>query len=375
MARILHFADLHLDSSFASAGMASSEARRRREELRAALRRIIDLALERDVDAVTVGGDLYEHDRVTLDTGRFIASQFERLAPRPVLIAPGNHDRYTPDSLYRRMEWPPNVHIFSGMEWESFQLGDGVTIWGVGHNGPAVRENLLRKLHLNSSRPAIALLHGSDVSSIPEKKEAHCPFERHDVEECGATFLLLGHYHGMRLWPPDSPRYGYPGSPEPLGFDEQGPHYVLLVTVEGQHASAEPVQINDVNYRTERVDVTGMTTSDQIRHAIIGLAGSEVPSRDIVRVALVGEAEGDLDVDVASLLAAAADHFRYLEIDDQTEPAFDIDELRQEGTTRGAFVRLIEQRMERAEEQERELLKNALVHGLRAFANRQVRAR
>lgn len=375
MARILHFADLHLDASFAGVGMASSEAQRRREELRAVLRRIIDLALERDVDAVTIGGDLYEHDRVRLDTGRFVASQFERLAPRPVLIAPGNHDRYTPDSLYRRMEWPPNVHVFSSMEWQPFQLAEGVAIWGVAHNGPAVRENVLRELRLDPSEPAVALLLGSDVSSIPEKKEAHCPFERQDVEQCGAAFVLLGHYHSLRLWPSDKPRYGYPGSPEPLGFDEQGPHYVLVVTLEGRQASAEPVQINDVSYRTERVDVTGMTTSDQIRHAIIRLADSDTPSKHIVRVVLFGEAEGDLDIDVASLLAATADHFRYLEIDDETEPAFDIDELREEGTTRGAFVRLMEQRIERAEGQERDLLRNALVHGLCAFANREVRAR
>lgn len=75
MTKILHFADLHLDRSFAGVGIYSSEASTRREELRAALRRIVDLALDRGVDALTVGGDLYEHDRVTLDTGHFIAQQ------------------------------------------------------------------------------------------------------------------------------------------------------------------------------------------------------------------------------------------------------------------------------------------------------------
>ena len=375
MVRILHFADLHLDSSFASAGMASSEARRRRQELRAALRRIVDLALDLDVDAITVGGDLYEHDRVTRDTGNFIATEFARASPRPVLIAPGNHDRYVPDSLYKRMEWPPNVHVFGDMTWQSFELPGGVDLWCVGHNGPAVRENLLRELRLDRSRLAIALLHGSDTSSVPERKEAHCPFERRDVEECGAAFVLLGHYHGMRLWPLRSPRCGYPGSPEPLGFDEEGPHYVLQLIVDGGEVSVEPVQINEVAYRTERLDVTGMTTSDQVRQAIISLAESSSTSGEIVRVVLAGEAEADLDIDVGSLLAATADRFRYLEIHDRAEPAFDIDELREETTTRGAFVRLMEARMRQADGPEQEVLRNALLHGLRAFGNREVRPR
>ncbi len=133
------------------------------------IRRIVDLALERDVHAVTVGGDLYEHDRVRVDTGRFIAREFERLAPRPVLIAPGNHDRYVPDSLYRRLDWPKNVHVFGSGEWQSFPLTNDIVVWGIAHNSPAVRENLLRELRVDSSKTAIALLHGSDISAVPER--------------------------------------------------------------------------------------------------------------------------------------------------------------------------------------------------------------
>lgn len=375
MVRILHFADLHLDSSFASVGMASSEARRRREELRAALRRIADLALERKVDAVTVGGDLYEHDRVTLDTGRFIASQFERLAPRPVLITPGNHDRCVSDSLYRQMSWPDNVHIFYGMDWQAVTIADGVAVWGVGHNGPSVRQNLLRELHLDSSRPAVALLHGSDTVAVPQGKVAHCPFEAGDVDRCGAAFVLLGHYHRMRLWPAASPRCGYPGSPEPLGFDEGGPHYALVLTVGDGPAATEPVQINEVSYRTERVDVAGMSTSDQVREAIASLSGDSSPSPDIVRVLLEGRAEPYLDLGGEALLSATADRFRYLDIVDQTHPAFELDELAEEATTRGAFVRLMRRRIEMAAGRDLERLENALGYGLEAFAKLEVRPR
>jgi hypothetical protein len=114
MPTILHTADVHLDRAFAGAGMTSGIAAARREELRDGFRRFIDLALELRADAVTIGGDLYEHERSTLDTGHFLRQQFERLGDAPAFIAPGNHDPVLPDSLWRRVDWPANVTIFTG---------------------------------------------------------------------------------------------------------------------------------------------------------------------------------------------------------------------------------------------------------------------
>jgi len=75
--KLVHFADLHLDSPFAWAGASGEIARRRREALRETLRRIVKLTKEVSADALFCGGDLYEHDRTTSDTGRFVAQQFQ----------------------------------------------------------------------------------------------------------------------------------------------------------------------------------------------------------------------------------------------------------------------------------------------------------
>lgn len=373
--RILHFADLHLDRSFASLGMASSEAVKRREELRAALRRIVELAIERDVQAVTVGGDLYERDRATLDTGNFIAREFHRLAPRPVLVAPGNHDPYAPDSLYRRVEWPDNVHVFNSPQWRPVPIADGVTVWGAGHIGPETRDNLLAHLQVDSQDTAVALLHGSDMSGVPEGKVAHCPFRPADIEATGAAFLLLGHYHQARLFPANRPRSAYPGSPEPLGFDETGTHYVLVLDISTAELTWELVPVNETFYESHEVEVSGLDTSDQVREAISSLPIGEQESRTIVRVVLVGQPEPELDVDVAALMAATAQQFRYLDIVDRSEPAFDFDAMRHETTTRGAFVRMMEERIAAAGQADRSILTKALIYGLQAFEGREVRRR
>jgi DNA repair exonuclease SbcCD nuclease subunit len=376
MVRILHFADLHLDRSFAGLSVAPSEAAKRREELRTALRRIIDLALELNVDALTVGGDLYEHDRAGADTGNFIAAEFERLAPKPVFVAPGNHDPYLPDSLYWRLQWPANVHIFQSMSWEAVDLSDSVTIWGAGHKGPAIRDNLFAALTVDRARTNVALLHGSDMSAVPEGKDAHCPFTRDDIERSGVSFALLGHYHEMRLRPLESPRYAYPGTPEPLDFSEDGEHYVLLLTADARGVSVEPHKINEVQYQTHTVDVTGMSTSNAIRQAICDLAEDEVASRAIMRVVLTGQPEEDLDMDLVALLQVTHERFRYLDpIVDKTDPPFDLEQLREDTTTQGAFVRMLHEKLAQAPEGERVAVQNALYYGLRAFAGQEIRRR
>ena len=372
MTRILHFADLHLDRSFAGLGMASSEAIKRRDELRAALRRIVDLALEMEADALTIGGDLYEHERATIDTGQFLRHQFERVNI-PVLISPGNHDPYLPDSIYRQIEWSPNVHIFRDLNWDSVDLGD-VIVYGVGHTAPDIRDNLLSQLRARDPKTTIALFHGSDMTAIPMNKTPHCPFYRRDLETCGADFVLLGHYHNRRLWPIESPQMGYPGSPEPLDFSEEGPHSVLFLETSEKRVSAQQLPFSDVIYRRGQIDVEGMTSSDQIREELMRLVGSQ--GKDIVRVELVGQSDPDLQIDLKSLLASAADQFRYLDLVDKTLLPYDIDELSHETTTRGSFVRKIQERVAAATtDEEVRMLHNSLNHGLRAFSNQEIRMR
>src|SRR5436853_1557523 len=93
--RLLHFAALHLDRSFASERLYGVGAQRRREDLRAALQRIVERAREAQANLITCGGDLFEHDHVTRDTASFIVQTLGD-AGLPVLIAPGHADPAVP---------------------------------------------------------------------------------------------------------------------------------------------------------------------------------------------------------------------------------------------------------------------------------------
>ena len=374
MPTVLHTADVHLDRAFSGLGMSSGTASARRQELRDAFRRFIDLALELKADAVTIGGDLYEHDRFTLDTAHFLRGQLERLGPIPAFIAPGNHDPLVPDSLYRQIDWPGNVTIFTEPRFRPVPLAPGVTLWGAGHNGPALRHNLLQGFRVSGPGRHLLLFHGSDMHAVPEGKPTHCPFQPEEVAATGADFALLGHYHGARLFPQERPLFGYPGSPEPLGFDEEGDHFLLQLNISETAVQPRLIPFGGVAYRTYRIDVTSMLTSDEVRRAIDSLA-DDASGRTIARVVLEGQLQPEVDLDLEALYITCAERFAYLDIVDRTYAAYDFDELAEESTTKGTFVRLLRARMEKLGGDEREVAGAALLYGLQAFDKREVRPR
>ncbi len=372
--KILHFADLHLDASFAASGMSPSVASRRRDELRGCLRRILNYAAEHSVDLVTIAGDLYEQDRCTMDTGNFLREQFERVAPIPVLITPGNHDPWVPHALYRQITWPPNVFIFKESKPYPYSVGD-VTIWGAAHCSPACRENLISGIKVPAQGNHLLLLHASDTASVPGTKSVYCPLGANDVLEGGFTLALLGHYHGHRLTPKERPLLCYPGSPEPLGFDEAGKHYVLLVEVKGQETTPSFLEIGHRIYATLSIDVSTAVTRENIRDTIIRSSQEQNLGQAFVRLQLTGMLHPNVELDSEALLSDLSEFFAFLDVRNETYPAYDLEALKQDLTVKGAFVRKMTAMLKQGDPGQKEVVIEALYLGLQAMDRKELKPR
>src|SRR5690348_6741071 len=96
--RLLHIADVHLERSFTRVG--PRHGRKRRAELRATLRRALDLGRSRHVDAICIAGDLFERENALPEVGEFLRASFAGLGDIPILIAPGDRDYLSPGCLY-----------------------------------------------------------------------------------------------------------------------------------------------------------------------------------------------------------------------------------------------------------------------------------
>lgn len=261
--KLLHFADLHLDTPFRWA--SPKVARARRLALRDTLLRIRKLADEQRVDALTCGGDLYEQDRRTPDTAEFLRSTFAELAPLRVFLAPGNHDWFGPKSLYRQVDWTPNVHVFREAKLTAVPLADGITLWGAGHQVPANTPGFFDDgFQGDRGGVHIALFHGSEQGNLrfqESGKKPHAPFRAEQVEQAKLHHALLGHYHH----PKDAQHYTYPGNPDPLTFGEEGERAAVLVTVAADGTvSHERFRVACSTVSDVRVDLTGVTHSGQV---------------------------------------------------------------------------------------------------------------
>ena len=107
MVKLLHAADLHLDSAFSA--LPPEKAAQRRAEQRLVLERLT--ALSEGCAAVLLAGDLFDSARVYRDTLEALRAALAACRC-PVFIAPGNHDALLPGSPYLENGWPENVHIF-----------------------------------------------------------------------------------------------------------------------------------------------------------------------------------------------------------------------------------------------------------------------
>jgi len=396
---ILHFADLHLDGAFTGSRLPATLARQCREQLRQTLRRIVDLAKERNAGAVTVAGDLFERTRLSPDTAAFLISEFERLGPIPVFIAPGNHDPADAGSLYQRGRWPENVNLFAGNRLTERPLTKEISLWAAAHLSPSDRQNFLLHFQLPAANPSpypILLLHAALVTTPGQTTNNHAPVTIENIRQAGFPLALLGHYHTAQTARAGNAVAIYPGSPEPLGFDEPGQHGVTWIQVEpGQPPQVEIIALAELRFETIDVSVEDCSHREQLFDKIMALQKERDFGKAFVRLRLVGNAPPSLFLDLPVLAHRVQDHFAFVHLENLTRPSADLQQLAQEPTVRGAFVREVLAAMqaepveakpvkaelvkaepaeaEPVEAQQRHL--DALVYGLQAFNQEEIALR
>ena len=384
--KIVHFSDLHLDSPFAWAGATGGKARQRRQALRDTLIRIVDLTRKVNADALFCGGDLYEHEYFRPDTAKFLKDTFAGLAPIPVYIAPGNHDWYGPQSLYARVVWSENVHIFREAALCEVELEDGLWLWGAAHLGPANTGNFLKGFRnllrrrmsrgvdpedtdnfLNGFRVErsgihIALFHGAERSWFAEQgteKQPYAAFDADEIEAAGFTHAFLGHYHR----PKDAEFHTYPGNPDPLTFGEDGERGAVIATISPDgRVARERHQVAVTEAHDLELDVTGLTTQQRI----LDLLEAKVSSLSgFARLTVKGEIASTIDINEGDLRDRLNNFEAVQIVFGDLRPTYNLESIRQEPTVRGQFVRDVFD-SDLAENEKRRVV----VTGLRALEGR-----
>jgi DNA repair exonuclease SbcCD nuclease subunit len=336
MLRLLHFADLHLDRAFGGQSYVGCDGAQRRTLLRTALQWAVDLALEREADAVTIGGDLFELEHVTSDSAAYVSRQLGRLKC-PVLVAAGNHDYSSPASPYRTTEWPANVTLALEPRPTRLDLGE-VVLWAVGYAGREMDPAVLRTFDIPADdlQRHILVLHGVDLSTVsPDLRWGGLGLRADKVREIGFQHVLLGHIHQGQV----GELMSWPGSPVPLDAGEAaGGHGALWVEVDDDGLRVEAVPADLLGYDTASVDVTDVSDSTQLENQLRKALEPLQAADKLVTCRLWGRRRRGLTIDPMVLAASIQDLARGVRVIDATAPEIDLEDLAREPNARGQAV-------------------------------------
>ena len=360
MIRILHAADLHLDSPFQ--GLGQDKALARREEQRELLRRLGALAVERKADVLLLAGDLFDSQGAYAETARLLGEVLSRL-PMPVFIAPGNHDRYSPRSAWTTVAFGENVHIFREETISCVALEAlGLRVWGAGfterYRTPPLAGFCAEK---REGFLDVMVVHGE----VGNPASNYGAITAEELAGSGMDYVALGHVHSASgLLRAGDTFYAWPGCPEGRGFDETGEKGVYLVELEKGGCRAEFIPMGGRRYAWIEVKLA----DGEEPLAAVEKALDRDTSRDIYRISLTGETAAAPDT--AALTRALEERFYALELRDETSLRRDIWAERGSDSLKGLFLaRLYELFQTAADEEERERVTQAVRWGLRAMEN------
>ena len=372
----IHIADLHLDAVFSSLGDVD-KANIRRAELLNCLQGIIERIIAQNIELLIISGDFFEDKYVRGSTILAVKNLFSELYKTDVIICPGNHDPMEGNSYYRTSEWGSNVHILDDSQQVLYLEKYNTCIYNLGSRGNVKRDYpIIFNKEISNDTFNFLLFHGT--VDMPFEEDNYNPITSKDMFSLGMDYVALGHMHCYSYYNNEKTVMINPGSPEPLGFDEEGQHGFVqgkLTLSEGSHKGVETEFITSAtrHYHNFEVDVSECLSDIEVIEKIISDLLVNMSSVDLYSITLKGFISKDYRLDIRNIIETLNQKYFYIRIKNNTSVKFDYYKYLEEPGIKGEFVRRIMDMQEKeTSEIGRETLFMALQYGLQALENGRV---
>jgi DNA repair exonuclease len=261
--KILHTADVHLDSPLRSLALRNSDLRDAvAAASRSAFRGLVDFAISEQLSAVLISGDLFDGKERSARTGAFLMAELDRLgdAGIKVFYIKGNHDAENP--ITGTLDLPAHVHAFDargGME----PLTDDIVIHGVSFADRHAPDSLLPRFKPPVPGAVnIAMLHSSLGGAAGHDIYAPCSLA--DLAGMGFDYWALGHIHKRQVHS-TAPWIVMPGTPQGRDIGESGPKSATLLTIDQGQIDICEVPSSVVEFAQSELDVTETESDEALR--------------------------------------------------------------------------------------------------------------
>ncbi len=362
--RLIHCADLHLDSKM-SANLDKDKAKERKAEILRTFERMVEFAAQHEVSAILIAGDMFDTKNISATTRNTVLYNIEKHPNIIFYYLKGNHDH--DNFLAGLEELPANLKMF-GTEWTSYEQ-EGIVITGI----ELSKENegsAYVSLVLDANKINIVMLHGQEnEGSVKDKAEI---VNLKALRNKGIDYLALGHIHAYKKEQLDARgTYCYPGCLEGRGFDECGEHGFVLVDVEQETGKMthEFVPFATRTLYEVPVDVTACMTTVQIAAQIEKtLQNIQCENSSLVKIILTGAVDVACEKDTEHLLARFKSQFYFVKIYDETTLKIEVTDYMLDASLKGEFVRMVMNDSALSEEDKKVIIR----YGLQAISGEEV---
>lgn len=356
--KIIHCADLHLDSKM-DTSLSAVQASERREELFDTFCRMTDYADRCGVRLIIMAGDVFDTSGSV--SVRLRKRMYSRMAASPkidFLYLKGNHDIGVSFE-----EGPGNLKRFKD-EWTYFNYGN-ITVAGCETDNKDIM-NIYNGLKLVPERYNIAVLHGRiyQYGSIPE---SDC-ISLFGLRQKNIDYLALGHIHSFSTGRIDERGiWCYSGCLEGRGFDECGEKGFVIIDTDGDKPEYSFVAAAKRVFHEVKVHIDEqLSEEDIISITRDNLKG--IPSKDMVKIIFEGEIDESEDIDTAYISRVISSEYYCLRAEDRTSAVAETDSCSDDISLKGEFIRMVNERNDLDD-----ISRNRIITlGLKALAGREI---
>lgn len=275
--RLLHAADLHLDSPLHSVGLRDAVlGERLRHASRVALRRIVDAAIEHEVDALLLAGDIFDDGAPDMVARTALVGELARLAAAgiPTVLIRGNHDALLDHARHGPLG--ETVHLLDA-DRPSVRIG-GATFHGLSFTKRHAAKSMLP--HYPEPEPGrinVGLKHTSLGGAAGH--DPYAPCAEADLLGHGYDYWALGHIHRRSEMRRDRALAVMPGIPQGRHAREPGRGGATLVTIDGEGPRAEAIPVAALSFGALEIELAWdedqVARLERIRAALAGAARAE----------------------------------------------------------------------------------------------------
>ena len=359
--KILHCADIHLDSVMES-NLSPEQAKERKRELLLGFADMVRYGAEHDARAVLIAGDLFDGASCAKRTRTYVLDLMRRYPQIDFYYLSGNHDEGEVGFTDTKTPLPENLHTFD-RAWQEYRI-ETVSIFGC--IDPADKQTY-DALSPDPERTNIAMLHGQ-VYESDNRFDAGVNLRA--LTGKGLDYLALGHIHSYRIETLDARGvWCYAGCPEGRGFDECGNKGFVMLDIDGEDKiRTQFISLARRKCHVFTVDVSECYSLLSLEQTVLDACASAA-AQDMVKVELVGSVAPDTCHDAKYAASVLQSRFYFAKVYDKTKLSIRAEDYRNDISLKGEFVRLV-----LASPLEEEVKMQVIEKGIRALGGEEVDA-